>query len=120
MSVRAGLDSRLKDLAKERELDPALKALAEALADCLDAGAGMSTAAVARELRATLAELTAVVADDDDTAGLLAELSAPVLNATQPRKGNARAKGGAGRSDARDEPDAVAAARPRRRTGNRP
>ena len=50
----------------------ALSATAYALARCLDEGAGMSTAAVARELRATLAELVKGAArdDDDDIDGL--------------------------------------------------
>lgn len=53
--------------------DEALGQLALTLARQLDEGAGMATAAVARELRATLAELTRDRDDGDDddwTAGL--------------------------------------------------
>lgn len=62
-AVRAKLDSLT-------EPDGALAALAVSLAQSLDEGAGMAAAAVARELRATLSELTAVEVkrDDDDDA----------------------------------------------------
>lgn len=59
--------------------DGALAALAVTLAKTLDAGAGLSTAAVARELRATLADLAPKVDDDADRdAALIADLSTPV------------------------------------------
>lgn len=44
----------------------ALAAVAEALAREIDAGAGMAAAAMAKELRATLAELGGEGDDDDD------------------------------------------------------
>lgn len=49
------------DLAPEESHRLALAALAKAIAVVIDAGAGLATAAVSRELRATLEEL-----DDDD------------------------------------------------------
>ena len=49
------------------------------LARSLDEGVGMATAAVARELRATLAELEGRNdGNSDDLAAFLAELSTPV------------------------------------------
>jgi hypothetical protein len=66
----------------------ALAGIALTLAEALDAGAGLATAAVARELRATLEALT----DDgsDEAEDVLAGLSAPVRDISKPRKGNAR------------------------------
>ena len=65
---------------------PAGEGLAEVaftLARTLDDGAGMATAAVARELRAVLNDLAgSVVHDDDDLDALL---STPVRNAEDPR-----------------------------------
>jgi phytoene/squalene synthetase len=61
--------------------DPARVALARTLAAALDAGAGLATAAVSREYRATLAELAASDDSDVDPADAwLAGLSAPVLD----------------------------------------
>lgn len=55
--------------------------LAIVLAVTLDAGAGMATAAVSRELRATLTELESRDGGDTDGfADLLRQLSAPVVN----------------------------------------
>lgn len=55
--------------------------LAVTLAKALDNDAGMATAAVSRELRATLAELEGRNSgNDDELSTFLAELSAPVLN----------------------------------------
>lgn len=56
----------------------ALVELAMTLARQLDAGAGMATAAVSKELRAVLADLLPEKPDDDDD--LTADLSAPVLH----------------------------------------
>jgi len=61
--------------------DEALGQLALTLADTLDEGAGMATAAVSKELRAVLAALTAkeeVSDDEDDVFG--ADLPATVRN----------------------------------------
>lgn len=68
------------DLRREDQMDShgeALATLALTLAAALDGGAGMATAAVARELRATLDKLTesSHVDDDDDwVAGVSAEV----------------------------------------------
>jgi hypothetical protein len=63
--------------------DAALMALALTLAETLDGGAGMATAAVARELRATLAALTPEAkVDDDGFAALIEQLRAPVGDAS--------------------------------------
>jgi hypothetical protein len=59
-----------------------LKATAIRLARTLDEGAGLATAAVARELRATLTALTREDGDDgsDALTALLSAMSTPVLN----------------------------------------
>jgi len=68
------------DLRREDQMDShgeALATLALTLAGVLDDGVGMATAAVARELRATLDKLTesSHVDDDDDwVAGVSAEV----------------------------------------------
>jgi hypothetical protein len=71
----------VRDLDDLTPMQLALAELAYTLARALDegAGAGMSTAAVAKELRATL-EVLARSGDDGDSevAQLIAELSAPV------------------------------------------
>lgn len=60
--------------------DPALVALARTLASTLDDGAGLATAAVSKEYRATLAALKAAGDTDDGLlAGWLADLSAPLV-----------------------------------------
>lgn len=62
------------------EPDPALTALARTLASTLDDGAGLATAAVSKEYRATLAALKAPGDPDSDIlAGWLADLSAPLV-----------------------------------------
>lgn len=58
---------------------PSLAATALALARELDAGTETSTAALARELRETLAALTAASEAEDAAARLAAELSAPLI-----------------------------------------
>jgi len=63
--------------------DPATDALAQlalTLADQLDAGAGMATAAISRELRATLSELAESGGDVDELDVFLAGLSAQVVD----------------------------------------
>lgn len=63
---------------------PMGEALAEvsfALARLLDDGAGLATAAVSRELRANLMELSRLADDGDDD--LADELSAPVRDAEE-------------------------------------
>lgn len=61
----------------------ALYAIAIALAQKLDEGAGMATAAVASELRATLADLLVGEERDDDVDRFIAGLSAPVGDASK-------------------------------------
>ena len=63
--------------------DEALGQLALTLAKALDEGAGMATAAVARELRATLADL-ARDRDDGDDDDWTSGLSAPVWDTQEP------------------------------------
>lgn len=61
--------------------DDALGRLAVTLAQALDGDAGMATAAISRELRATLNELESRNGEDtDDFSQFLRELSAPVVN----------------------------------------
>lgn len=73
--------STLKQLEVDASID-ALGRLAVTLAKALDADAGMATAAVSRELRATLAELEDRNGDStDDISRLLAELSTPMVDA---------------------------------------
>lgn len=69
-----------------------LQAAAVTLAKALDDGAGLSTAAVARELRATMAALRQVVTDEPDGLEFLAELSAPVLDAADKPAKSRRAR----------------------------
>lgn len=67
----------LRQLTALNEAHSAQGQVALVLARTLDAGAGMATAAVAKELRATLRELTPDDAGDDFTR-LMASLSASV------------------------------------------
>jgi hypothetical protein len=60
----------------------ALAEMAFCLARTLDQGAGLAVAAVNRELRANLLELSGMVDDDDDD--LDAVLSSPVRDAEDP------------------------------------
>lgn len=61
--------------------DDAHGRLAVTLAKALDGDAGMATAAISRELRATLSELESRNGEDtDDFSEFLRELSAPVVN----------------------------------------
>ena len=79
LPCRAAVLSTLGQL----EADPKSEAraqLALTLADALDAGAGMATAAISKELRAVLRELEEGHGGDDELAGFLAGLSAEVGN----------------------------------------
>jgi hypothetical protein len=65
------------------DADPATDAraqLALTLADALDAGAGMATAAISKELRATLTELEEAGLGDDQLDAFLAGLSGSVVD----------------------------------------
>lgn len=69
------------------EVHPAhesLVAIALTLAQKLDKDAGMATAAVATELRATLDDIMREADDDDELNGFLAGLSAPVEHRKEP------------------------------------
>ena len=72
-------------------VDDARGRLAVTLAKALDGDAGMATAAISRELRATLSELEGRSNGDtdDDLTKFLAELSAPMVDTTN-RPPNAR------------------------------
>jgi DNA-binding GntR family transcriptional regulator len=66
------------------EADPATDAraqLALTLADALDAGAGMATAAISKELRAVLGELERGRGGDDELDAFIAGLSTEVGDA---------------------------------------
>ena len=72
-------------LAALPDPEPARVALARTLAAALDAGAGLSTAAVSREYRAVLAELEADRDVDADPAdAIFAELSASLGDSSEP------------------------------------
>lgn len=62
----------------------ALVAIALTLAEKLDEGAGMATAAVAAELRATLADLVKEVEEDDVLDRFLTGLRTPVDDPAKP------------------------------------
>jgi hypothetical protein len=82
---------RLGALIAVLELDErgtALAGVALTLAAFLDEGAGMATAAVARELRATVEALTDDGGDAADDA--LEGMSTPIRDSPKSRKGNAR------------------------------
>jgi len=78
----ARIDNLLDSQRRARPMDThdeALGQLALTLAKTLDDGAGMAAAAVARELRATLADLMRE-RDDSDGDSWTADLSTPVRN----------------------------------------
>lgn len=85
MAAQGPNQKAVRATLKQLEVDPmtdALARLAITLAVALDGDAGMATAAVSRELRATLADLEGRHGGDDDDglASLLAELSASVVD----------------------------------------
>jgi hypothetical protein len=61
-------DALIASLLGMKPVDEARAELVRTLAGALDAGAGMATAAVAREYRAAISELVGDSADDDDAA----------------------------------------------------
>lgn len=83
---RGPVERRVRaDIAALVTAHPMGEALAEmsyALARTLDEGAGLATAAVNRELRNNLIELSRLAVDDGDT--LADELSAPVRHLEEP------------------------------------
>ena len=78
------MEKAIRSTLKQLEVSPVTDArarLAIVLAISLDAGAGMATAAISRELRATLTELeNRDGGDTDGFANLLEQLSAPVVD----------------------------------------
>src|SRR5215217_6397422 len=108
----------LAELAPSGPVSGSLAATALILAGTLDGGAGLATAAVARELRATLLALVGGTGGDDDgSQTLLDQLSAPVLDGPQPVPADVRPAGRAGRAAAGEAAHAVAAAGSRHRVG---
>jgi hypothetical protein len=69
-------------LVSVHPMGEALAEMAFTLARALDDGAGLATAAVNRELRANLMELSRLAVDDGDD--LADELSTPVRDGPQP------------------------------------
>lgn len=85
MAAQGPNEKAVRATLRQLEVDPstdALGRLAVTLAKALDADAGMATAAVSRELRATLTDLEGRHGGDDDDGldRLLAELSAPLVD----------------------------------------
>jgi hypothetical protein len=84
MSAQGPNEKAVRSSLKRIEIsvvDDALGRLAVTLAKALDGDAGMATAAISRELRATLNELESRNGEDtDDFSQFLRELSAPVVN----------------------------------------
>ena len=82
LSVEDAVRESLADLPEVAPAHVALVATALTLARKLDEGAGLATAAVARELRCVLDVLTKTEGDDDDElSDFVSRLSAPVGNA---------------------------------------
>jgi hypothetical protein len=82
-------------------IQPSLAQTAYTLARALDDGAGMATAAVARELRATLEQIVEVGDDGGAAASLYEQLSRPdvsptVVDAAKPRPAKPRRPRGGG------------------------
>jgi len=69
-------------LVTAHPMGEALAEMSYSLARALDDGAGLATAAVNRELRANLMELSRLAVDDGDS--FADELSAPVRHGTPP------------------------------------
>lgn len=82
VAVGALIDSAKLVPGSWGDREAALAAVALTLAATLDAGAGLSTAAVARELRATIAALAPKEADGDDLA-FIGDLSSPVGDSSE-------------------------------------
>ncbi len=84
LSVEAAVRETVADLPEESLAHASLVALALTLARKLDEGAGLATAAVARELRSTLDVLTKQEGGDDDDAlnDFVSSLSTPLGHPT--------------------------------------
>jgi hypothetical protein len=89
----------IRALVTEHPMGEALAAMSLNLARTLDEGAGLATAAVNRELRANLLELSRLAVDDNDE--LDAELSAAVRDDARSGPGDAGSGDGDGGGPAR-------------------
>src|SRR5688572_11740336 len=78
--VRAAVEHRLSTMV---DVDEARAAVALVLAQALDDGAGLSTAAVSRELRACLSELEAEKGDNAEIRELITRLRLPAVGNTK-------------------------------------
>jgi hypothetical protein len=94
----------LAEMASSGPVSRSLAATALTLARALDQGAGLAVAAVARELRATLAALAGPAGGDPDdgTQEFFARMSTPVRHGPQIAPGDVRPKGGRSRRPAGD------------------
>lgn len=81
---QAAVTADIGGMASSGPVSASLAATALILAQTLDDGAGLATAAVARELRATLLALAGTGGGDDGTEGLLERLSTPIVDGPQP------------------------------------
>src|SRR5829696_7846732 len=116
-SCEQAVSADLAGLAAGGPVAASLAAVALTLARSLDEGAGLATAAVARELRATLLALAASGGEDDDgRQDLIAGLSTPVLDGPQPVPPDVRPAGRRDGATAGPGTHAVAAGR----SGHRP
>jgi hypothetical protein len=80
--ITAKVRADLEAIVTAHPMGEALAEMSLNLARTLDAGAGLATAAVNRELRANLLELSRLAVDDNDD--LDDELSAPVRDEEDP------------------------------------
>lgn len=78
--VESKVRSDVRALGSAHPMARALAEMAFSLARSLDAGAGMAAAAINRELRANLLELSSLAGGDDDEFD--AEMSTPVRDAS--------------------------------------
>jgi hypothetical protein len=92
--VESAVTFDLAQMALSGPVDASLAATALTLARALDGGAGLATAAVARELRATLAALAGRVDEggDDGTHDLISRLSTASFNGPHPVEENVRGR----------------------------
>lgn len=88
-SIEAQVKRDVQGYGQLHGVAPSLAETAYALARALDEGAGLATAAVARELRATLQAVADASTADDGTGEVLAGLGSPVGAGVPPEVGNA-------------------------------
>lgn len=117
-SVERSIRRYVKSRGELGGVQPSLAETAYTLARTLDEGAGLATAAVARELRATLQALEAR-SDSDLGTAFVAGLFSPVGDEADRAVESGR-RGCGDRPGAGDAPDDLAASRRRRRVGGQP